>query len=171
MIRAYHFVGDRLRDGRPVPPDGEWLIHDGPAVMCEAGLHASRHPFDALTYAPGNVLCLVECDDVVDEEEDKLVCRRRRIVARFDAARLLREFAADCAESMLQLVPADSQLACMWAIDAARRFARGECDEDERTAAAYAAADAAAYAAVRSAQCQQFAALVNAQFAAMGVVP
>ena len=147
MIRAYHFVGDTLRDGRPVPPDGEWLIHDGPAVMCKSGLHASRHPFDALLYAPGNVLCLVDCDDVVDEHSDKLLCRRRRIVARFDASRLLREFAADCAESVLHLVPAESQLACIWAIDAARRYARGECDDDERAAAAYAAANAArAYA-------------------------
>ena len=24
---AWHFVGDRLRDGRPVPKDGEWLEH------------------------------------------------------------------------------------------------------------------------------------------------
>ena len=53
-IRAYHFVGDELRDGRPVPPVGEWLVHDGPVKMCESGLHASRHPFDALMYAPGD---------------------------------------------------------------------------------------------------------------------
>lgn len=33
---AYHFVGDTLRDGRPVPPDGEWLRHIGPIHMCEA---------------------------------------------------------------------------------------------------------------------------------------
>ncbi len=64
MIRAYHFVGDTLRDGRPVPLDGEWLVHEGPAVMCESGLHASRHPYDALRYAPGNVLCHGDCDEV-----------------------------------------------------------------------------------------------------------
>ncbi len=52
MIRAYHFVGDTLRDGRPIPADGEWLVHDGPVTICEAGLHASRHVFDALEYAP-----------------------------------------------------------------------------------------------------------------------
>ena len=150
MIRAYYFVGDKLRDGRPVPPDGEWLVHKGPVIMCESGLHASRHPFDALMYAPGNVLCLVDCDDVVDEWDDKIVCRRRRIIARFDASRLLREFAADCAESMLHLVPEHSLLACIWAIDATRRYARMECDDDER-AAAYAAAYAAANAAARAA--------------------
>ena len=85
MIRAHHFVGDKLRDGRPVPTDGEWLVHDGPVKMCESGLHASRHPFDALMYAPGPVLGLVDCDEIDAEENDKLVCRRRRIVARFDA--------------------------------------------------------------------------------------
>lgn len=49
MITAYHFVGATLRDGRAVPPDGEWLVHEGEAVMCESGLHASRDPFDALS--------------------------------------------------------------------------------------------------------------------------
>ena len=37
----YHFVGSTLRDGRPVPPDGEWLVHDGPVEMCASGLHAA----------------------------------------------------------------------------------------------------------------------------------
>ena len=103
MIRAYHFVGDMLRDGRPVPPVGEWLVHDGPMVMCESGLHASRHPFDALTYASGPVLCLVDCDEIEAEENDKLVCRRRRIVARFDATTMLRTFARRCALDVIHL--------------------------------------------------------------------
>ena len=103
MIRAYHFVGDKLRDERPVPPDGEWLVHDGPVKMCESGLHASRHPFDALTYAPGPILCLVDCDEIDAEENDKLVCRRRRIVARFDATTMLRTFARRCALDVIHL--------------------------------------------------------------------
>jgi len=92
-IIAYHFVGATLRDGRAIPPDGEWLVHDGPVVMCESGLHASRDPFDALTYAPGETLCIVECEDVVREDVDKLVCRRRRIIKRAGATTMLREFA------------------------------------------------------------------------------
>ena len=43
-IFAFHFVGDTLRDGRPIPSDGEWLTHDGPVVMCISGLHASLEP-------------------------------------------------------------------------------------------------------------------------------
>src|SRR5215475_12160297 len=92
-VRAWHWVNDTLRDGRPVPKDGVWLEHEGPAAMCESGLHASRDPFDALHYAPGNVLCLVECEDIVAEQKDKLVCRRRRIVARRDMTGYLRWFA------------------------------------------------------------------------------
>ena len=103
MIRAYHFVGDKLRDGRPVPPDDDWLIHNEPIMMCESGLHASRHPFDALMYAPGPVLCLVDCDEIDAEENDKLVCRRRRIVARFDATALMRTFARQCALDVIHL--------------------------------------------------------------------
>ena len=38
-IQAWHFTGAALRDGRPIPADGEVLHHDGPLVMCESGLH------------------------------------------------------------------------------------------------------------------------------------
>jgi hypothetical protein len=90
---AYHFVGATLRDGRPVPPDGEWLVHDGQVEICRSGLHASEDPFDALQYATGSVLCMVECKRIVDRHPDKLVCRRRRIIKRFDATDLLRAYA------------------------------------------------------------------------------
>lgn len=43
-IRAWHFVADTLRDGRPVPPDGMWLRHEGRIKICASGLHASRRP-------------------------------------------------------------------------------------------------------------------------------
>ena len=56
MIRAWHFVGKTLRDGRRVPKDGAWLTHTGPLALCTRGLHASRHPFDALQYAPAPTL-------------------------------------------------------------------------------------------------------------------
>ena len=47
-MKAWHFVGDTLRDGRPVQPDGITLRHDGQLALCESGLHANAHPFDAL---------------------------------------------------------------------------------------------------------------------------
>ena len=48
MKTYYHFTGDTLRDGRPIPKPGVWLKHDGPVIPCKSGLHASEHPFDAL---------------------------------------------------------------------------------------------------------------------------
>lgn len=33
-VRAYHFVAETLRDGAPIPADGEWLTHDGDVVIC-----------------------------------------------------------------------------------------------------------------------------------------
>lgn len=100
---AYHFVSDTLRDGRPIPKDGEWLEHDGPVEICSSGLHYSLHPFDALRYAPGATLCMVEIDGVVNQQNDKGVCRRRKIIKRVDAAELLRSFARQQALSVLHL--------------------------------------------------------------------
>ena len=145
-IRAYHFVGSTLRDGRPVPPVGEWLVHDGPVVMCQSGLHASRHPFDALMYAPGRVLCLVDCDEIDAEDVDKLVCRCRRIVARFDATGILRAFARRCALDVIDLWDAPQVVRdYLTTGDESLRDAAGNAAYATR-AAAY-AARAASYAA------------------------
>jgi hypothetical protein len=77
IIQAWHFTRATLRDGRPLPKDGEWLIHDGKAIMCESGLHASRRVIDALQYAPGSTVCRVSCRRIKAEEENyKLVCYR-----------------------------------------------------------------------------------------------
>lgn len=102
-LRAWHFVADTLRDGSPIPRDGRWLDFLGTCVMCKSGLHASRTPFDALQYAPGSTLCLVEVDGIESEQSDKLVCRRRRIVARMDATELLRYFTRMQAVSVVHL--------------------------------------------------------------------
>ena len=92
-IRAWHFVGDTLRDGRPVPADGVKLFHLGKPVLCQSGLHASVDAFDALQFAPGQTLCLVECGGLGQRQSDKLVCTERTIIVRMDAEPLLRYFA------------------------------------------------------------------------------
>ena len=66
-------------------------------MLCESGLHASVKPLDALKYAPGNTLCRVELAGEILEEADKCVAARRRIIWRFNAESLLREFARWCA--------------------------------------------------------------------------
>jgi len=174
-MRAYHFVGETLRDGRPVPKDGEWLVHEGEVEMCESGLHASKHPFDALQYAPGETLCLVEVEDVVGRGDDKLVCRRRKIVARFDATELLRSFARkqalkvihlwdapDVVRRYLQTGDEELRVAAWAAASAAARDAAWAAAWD----AAWAAASADASAAAR----KDFARLVNAEFKKMGAL-
>jgi hypothetical protein len=103
---GYHFVDKTLRNGAPIPPNGEWLEYIGPIVPCKSGLHASEHPFDAVRYAPGSTLCLVELKGDLQshgDPVDKWVGRRRRILKRIDAEHLLRRFAADQALSVKHL--------------------------------------------------------------------
>jgi len=104
-VTAWHWLADdgRMRDGRQAPADGEWLRHDGPVVMCQSGLHASRRALDALQYAPGSLVCRVECRDVVEEQDDKLVCQERRILWRVDMSKQLRVFARQCALDVVHL--------------------------------------------------------------------
>src|ERR1700675_7113 len=141
---AFHFVGETLRDGRPIPADGEWLEHHGRVKICKTGLHASWHVSDALQFAPGTTLCLVEVADITDEQSDKLVCRRRKIIARFDEKNLLR---ADARASALSV-------AHLWKMPAIVREYLETGDESKRVAADAAAratddaaADASIYAA------------------------
>ena len=184
-IRAWHFVGNKLRNGEPVPADGVKLVWNGPLVMCESGLHASLHPVDALQYAPGQTLCLVECGGEIKHQVDKLICRERTIIARMDAKPLLRYFARMQALSVAHLwTPPDvvcdylmtgdeSIRAAAW--DAARAAA-WDAAWAAVWAAAWAAAGAAAGAAARDAAWaaaraaardaakSDFAALVNEAF-------
>jgi hypothetical protein len=187
---AFHFVGETLRDGRPIPADGEWLVHDGPVKICESGLHFSYEPFDALQYAPGNTLCLVEVADIVATEEDKGVCRRRKIVARFDAEPILRYFAriqalsvvhlwTECppdvvldflmtGDESLRAAAVDAAWAAAW--DAARAAARTAAWDAARAAARTAAAWDAARAAAVDAARNEFNSLIKAEFSSMGVL-
>jgi hypothetical protein len=105
-MRAYHFTTDTLRDGRPIPAVGEWLEHKGEVIPCKSGLHASEHPFDALRYAPGLLLHLVELDGDLKSHGnpvDKWVGRRRKIIATVNAEELLEQFARWCALQVAHL--------------------------------------------------------------------
>jgi hypothetical protein len=102
-MRAYHFVNKTLRDGREIPPDGEWLEETGDLRICHKGLHASLHVSDAIALAAGTMLCLVELDGIADQQKDKVVAARRKIIARFDATDLLRADARASALSVIHL--------------------------------------------------------------------
>jgi len=135
-VLAWHFVADKLRDGRPIPRKGVWLKHETECVMCEAGLHASRRLLDALQYAPGKMLCRVECVDVAAEQDDKLVCHKRKIIARFDSEELLWRASRKFALDVIHLWPAPKVVI---------KFLK--TGDKSLRAAAWAAAGAAAWAA------------------------
>ena len=161
-MKAWHFVGDTLRDGSPVPADGVTLTHDGPLVVCKQGFHASERIIDALTYAPGDKICRVEVEGCEPQgHNDKLVCRSRTILWRIDGETVLREFVRKCALDVIHLWDApnvmrkyletgdESKQAAAWA--AARAAASAAASAAARNAARNAAWDAA-WAAARDAQ-------------------
>jgi hypothetical protein len=94
---AWHFVGETLRDGSPIPTDGELLSIDGDLAICKRGLHAAEKILDALTYAPGNTICRVSCSAIAERHNDKFVCAHRTILWRIDGEPILRDFARRCA--------------------------------------------------------------------------
>ena len=107
-MKAWHFVGETLRDGSPIPDDGVPLIFDGEPELCVRGLHASIDPFDALQYAPGVTLCYVDCGGTILYGYDKIACTRRTIIRRMDATEMLRYYARMQALSVIHLYPNDT---------------------------------------------------------------
>lgn len=162
-LLAWHFVANTLRDGRPIPADGEILRHDGPLVICESGLHASVRIIDALLYAPGSTICRVQCGGHVKHSDDKLICTERTILWRIDGTNVLRAFARQCALDVMNLW---DMPAIVWQYlktgDETIRVAAGDVAEAARNAveatqaaaraaAAWAAEAAAAWAATQAA--------------------
>jgi hypothetical protein len=148
-MRAYHFTTDTLRDGRPIPPIGKWLEYKGDIEPCVRGLHASEHPFDALKYAPGYMLHLVELEGDLKSHGnpvDKWVGRRRKIISTINVEELLREYARWCALQVIHLW--DAPQVVREYLETGEKSLRKEAYEaayDAAAWAAYWAADDAAY--------------------------
>ncbi len=160
-VLAWHFVGQKLRNGDPVPPDGETLVYKGDLIMCDSGLHASKRIIDGLRYAPGNTICRVRCGGEMVNGSDKLVCRERTILWRIDGNEVLHLFARKQALGVAHLwrMPeivrqyletGDESLrsavwsAAAWAAGAAAAAAGAEAGSAARSAAAAAAGAVAA---------------------------
>jgi len=106
MMLGYHFTaGACLRDGRPLPPVGEWLVHEGELLMCSSGLHASLTPFGALQWAPATktTLHLVIVGGRVLLDGDRVCATRRKIVASLEALPLCLRYARECALQVADL--------------------------------------------------------------------
>lgn len=155
---AWHFVDETLKDGRPVPADGERLTHAGPVSLCEGGLHASERVIDALKFAAGNIICRVECDAVGERQSDKFVCGARTIVWRIDGDEVLRAFARKVALNVAEFwdMPGEVRRFLETGNDNLRVAARGAARQASREAVlsdepqAAAAGEAARAAAART---------------------
>lgn len=146
---AWHWTkGDKLRNRRPVPPSGEWLIHEGRIVICVSGLHASESLIDALLYAPGSRLHRVTVRKIADRHLDKLVCSERRVEWSFEAEDVLHAFARRCALDVAYHAWADLPVVIQKYLETGRDDLRSDASA-AASAAARAAANAAAAAATR----------------------
>ena len=163
-MKAWHFLyeGNKMRDGAIAPADGVPLVFNGKPILFQQGLHASLHPFDAITHAPGPVLCLVECGGVVIKRDNKIVCTERTIIARMDAADMLRYYARQRALSVVHLWNApDAVLDYLMGDNAARGAALDAASD---------AAEAAEWVAAGGAECAAWAASDAAGAAAWSAV-
>jgi len=149
-VLAWHFLPNDHRlasyNGGP-----RTLIYPGTVVRargevepCHNGLHASIRPLDALRYAPGHVVCRVECSGTIVHADDKLACSVRRVIWMAAIERELHEFACWCAERALKAAKIEDRDNPSWAaIRAKRAWLDGEIDDSELAAARVAAWDAA----------------------------
>ena len=150
---AWHFTGDKLRDGSPIPPIGHTLVHAGKIEMCVSGYHWSRTPFQALIYAPGPLLHKVRIGGTIRETKgDKGVSSERTILATIDATQLMRRFAADQALSVAHLWPMpDVVREYLVDLDEAKRSAALSAAASSVWSAAKSAAESAAWSAASAA--------------------
>ena len=151
-IEAWHFLPDngrlRYEDNRK-PSIGRIYRATGELSLCKNGMHASTDIMDALSYAPGSILCRVEIIPPYLTGDDKVCGRGRKILWKIDAEMLLHEFACRCAVRALRIAKV-TDARCWDAIKVKRRWIAGKADNSE-LAAARDAARAAAWDAARDA--------------------
>src|SRR3990167_10121131 len=138
---GWHFLpaDRRLRWGsREVVEAGRTYRAEGSLVMCESGMHASARAIDALTYAPGPLVCRVELVVERLDAADKSCARERRVLLIAHATPVLHEHACTVAGDALHLAEARGARADprSWAgIETKRRWLRGEATDAELAAA------------------------------------
>ena len=150
-MKLYHFLKGNMYGGygrEPVWKIGEERSVEGELEMCEWGYHASPSWYDALSYARGNMACLVELSGEIKKGTDKYVARTRKLLDARNAEFVLREWGCDCAERALKKAGVIDERS--WnAIKTARLYNRGKATEGDLAAARAAAWDAARAAARR----------------------
>ena len=83
---------------------GKVHTFEGVLKPCKCGLHGSPTPWDALAYAFGPILWIVKLGGEIaahGDPVDKYVAQSREYLFRLDLTGILRQFAAQCALSVL----------------------------------------------------------------------
>ena len=170
-MKAWHFLRADKRlgynDGRLVRVGHTFKTDEKPR-MCQSGFHASVNIMDALNYAPGPIICRVELSGDIIKGDAKCVASERTVIAMADVTNVLHEFACWSAERALKRVdnPDPRSVA---AIEAKRKWLRGEITTTQLDAAwnaAWNAAGSAAGSAARDAASAAWNAAWNAASAA-----
>ncbi len=159
-VLAWHWLASpgKLSNNDPRPVIvGETLTHKGDIKLCKSGLHASERALDSLEYAPGNILCRVECSGKIERDNTKLVCTQRKCLWIVDAKSTLRAFARRCASDVLHLWAApDIVKEYLASGDETKRDAAGAAARAAAWDAAGAAAWDAAWPAARAAALDRY---------------
>ena len=151
-MQAYHFLKADMTSSYGT--DEPWRVGEtrkltGEVGLCVRGFHSSPTPFDALGYAQGPILCLVDASRPAETDTDKQVSRRRTLVAAVDVTRQLHEAAIQIALDVLpiyeQRYPEDERP--RKAIETKQLWLDGNASDKELAAAWDAAWDAARGAA------------------------
>ena len=168
-MKAYHFLKSDMTtgSGRVRKP---WVVgqtrrHGGLVELCHRGFHSSPTPADALRYAPGPILCVVDVSIPiqVDVDDDKQVSRRRTLLQAVDATDALHRVACDIAEDVLPFFEREyaDDVRPRKAIEAKRQWVAGEMSTADLKVAQTAAGDAARVAARAAALAAGAAALMK----------
>jgi len=155
MQIAWHFTdGWRLRDGQPLKIGKTYKHAAGDLKMCYSGYHASPRLIDALKFAPGSVLSVVECGGKIVRDTDKVVCTERRVLYAEDVNTTLHAFACEVAlHGLCDFEVTDDRSYA--AIDTKLSWLDGDASDNDLAAArdaAEAAGDAAGAAVLAAAR-------------------
>ena len=158
-MEAYHFLREDMTGGYGNEPPwkvGKRREVKGELSLCRWGYHYGFTPANALDYAFGPILCLVEVQRKGPKDGTKGCSRSRKLLKAVNVERILHEAACDIAEDVLPIFekefPGDKRPRL--AIEAKRKWLKGEITDTELAAArdaAWDAARAAARAAARDA--------------------
>ena len=147
-IYAWHFVPSNLKlahSGEPVELGRTYHV-EGKIIPCENGLHGSIRLLDALGYSLSSILTRCAYAGEIVHKSDKLAASERTIVWIGDIEPILHEAACVFAEGALRVANVTDPRS--WAaIDAKRKWLRGEITDKALNAAWAAAWDAARDAA------------------------